>query len=84
MPQLVITAAGSGNTTLTIAAAEGTNHTKPANKTISIGSTYVPLPAVGTDTKTLTAAQWKQIVDAGKAAEYFKPGDATELVPLSG
>lgn len=84
MPELKITAAGSGNTTLTISAAEGTNHTKPTNQTVSLSSSYVPLPPVGTDTKTLTAAQWKQITDAGAAPTLLPVGSLTPLIPFKG
>ncbi len=42
-----------------------------------------PLPPIGTTLEQCTWAEIRQIADAGKAAEYFKPGD-TKAVHLKG
>ena len=70
---VTVTGKASGNATITISVAEGTNHTAPASKTCAV--TVQLLPAVGTPLNDYTWEQIKEISDAGLASSYFNVGD---------
>ena len=71
----------TGTATITVKVAAGTNHTAPANKTISVSAEF--LPAVGT---ALNACSWEdisKIAAAGLAATYWSVG-ATKTITING
>lgn len=74
---VTVTGKASGNATITISVAEGTNHTAPSNKTCAVSCEFIP------PLNDCTWAKIKQISDAGLASSYFAVGDR-KAVALSG
>lgn len=71
----------TGNATITIKVAAGTNYTAPADKTVSVSAEF--LPAVGTALNDISWEDIGRISDAGLASNYFSVGDR-KAVSLSG
>ena len=71
----------TGTTTITVKVAAGTNHTAPANKTISVSAEF--LPAVGTALNDCSWDDVSKISAQGLGANYWSVGD-TKGVALSG
>lgn len=70
----------TGTATITVKVAEGTNHTAPVNKIVSVSAKFLP------EKKALNNMSWadiKAVSDAGQAANYFAAGDR-KAVTLSG
>ncbi len=71
----------TGNATITIKVAAGTNHNAPADKTVAVTAQF--MPAKGSALNSYTWAQIKQVSDAGLAASYWSVGD-TKNIKLNG
>lgn len=62
----------TGTATVTIKVAAGTNHTAPANKTVSVKAQFLPAKKA---LNNQTWAEIRQVSDAGKGSEYWSVGD---------
>lgn len=70
----------SGDATITIKVAEGTNHTAPANKICAISAEFVPAKAA---LNTMSWADIRKVSDAGLASSYWAVGD-TKGIQING
>ena len=70
---VTVTGKASGNATITISVAEGTNHTAPASKTCAVTVQFIP--TVGTPLNDCTWEQISEISSAGQGANYWSIGD---------
>lgn len=62
----------TGEATITIKVAAGTNHNAPADKTVTVTAQFMPAKKALNDQ---TWAEIRQVSDAGKGAEYWNVGD---------
>lgn len=67
---ITITAKGSGTATITVKCAEGTNHTAPANKTVSVTVKMASPSLEDNDPATI-----KEAAQSGQAANLWSAGD---------
>lgn len=67
---ITITAKGSGSATITVKCAEGTNHTAPANKTVSVTVKMASPSLEDNDPATI-----KEAAQSGQAANLWSVGD---------
>lgn len=67
----------TGNATVTVSVAEGTNWTKPADQTITVKAEF--LPAIGTKLENVSWADIKRIADADLGTNYFTVGDRKSI-----
>ena len=74
---VTVTGVASGSATITVNVAEGTNHTAPSSKTVSV--TVQLIQALN----DCTWAQIREISDAGQAANYWSVGD-TKTITING
>lgn len=70
---VTVTGKASGNATITISVAEGTNYTAPSSKKCDVTVQF--LPAVLPPLNNCTWAQIREISDTGQAANYWAVGD---------
>lgn len=62
----------SGDATITVKVAAGTNHNAPADKTCAVSAEFVPAKA---ELDTMSWADIRKVSDAGLASEYWAIGD---------
>lgn len=68
----------TGEATITVKVAAGTNHTAPANQTCAVSCEF--LPVKGTPLNDISWEDIRRISDAGLADDYFNIGDAKQIV----
>lgn len=71
---ITITAKGSGSATITVKVAEGTNHTAPASKTISVTVKVADPTLADNDPATI-----KEAAQSGQAANLWSAGDKVPI-----
>ena len=71
---ITITAKGSGTATITVKCAEGTNHTAPANKTVSVTVKMASPSLEDNDPATI-----KEAAQSGQAANLWSVGDKVPI-----
>lgn len=76
--KITVTGKKTGNVTITVSVAQGTNHNAPENKTCAVSCSFV--------SETLNSNTWqtiKEISDDGQGANYWAVGD-TKTITING
>ena len=77
---VTVTGKASGNATITISVAEGTNHTAPASKTCAVSVNFAFVSSTLNDNDWATI---RQVSDNGQGANYWSIGD-TKTITING
>lgn len=75
---ITVTGKKTGNVTITVSVAQGTNHNAPANKTCAVSCSFV--------SETLNSNTWqtiKEVSDESQGANYWAVGD-TKTITING
>jgi hypothetical protein len=75
---VTITGVATGNATITISVAEGTNYLAPSDETVSVAVQFLPAP--GTTLENATWAQISAVAQLGQGANYWNIGDKKKIV----